>query len=110
MDSSSDLYSNLKYLNGFGNGFASEALPGAIPVGTNPTTQARIALLSSNTASSPNSSLALPLLSSGLRTRRSGTTNYVHRPWKDNMRGLSTPLKLWPATSRNKIWTTIQTN
>lgn len=34
MDSSSDLYSNLKYLNGFGNGLATEALPGAIPVGT----------------------------------------------------------------------------
>jgi homogentisate 1,2-dioxygenase len=33
MDSSSDLYSNLKYLNGLGNGLATEALPGAIPVG-----------------------------------------------------------------------------
>lgn len=33
MDSSSDLYHNLKYLNGFGNAFASEALPGAIPAG-----------------------------------------------------------------------------
>ena len=34
MDSSSDLYHSLKYLNGFGNAFASEALPGAIPAGT----------------------------------------------------------------------------
>lgn len=35
MDSSSDLYHSLKYLNGFGNAFASEALPGAIPAGQN---------------------------------------------------------------------------
>jgi hypothetical protein len=33
MDNSSDLYKNLQYLNGFGNSFSSEALPGAIPLG-----------------------------------------------------------------------------
>lgn len=33
MDNSSDLYKNLQYLNGFGNSFSSEALPGAVPQG-----------------------------------------------------------------------------
>ena len=37
MDSPSDLYAELKYLKGFGNSLATEALPGAIPVGIAPT-------------------------------------------------------------------------
>lgn len=29
-----ETYADLKYQNGFGNGFASEAIPGALPIGT----------------------------------------------------------------------------
>jgi homogentisate 1,2-dioxygenase len=46
MESPSNLYWDLKYHNGLGNGFATEALPGAIPVGTNPFIKVRIAQLS----------------------------------------------------------------
>lgn len=31
MDFPSDIYEELKYLKGFGNSFATEALPGTIP-------------------------------------------------------------------------------
>lgn len=62
MDSSSDLYSNLKYLNGFGNGFSSEALPDAIPHSTTHSTQTKIVLSNSNMAYIQNNSPALPLL------------------------------------------------
>jgi len=33
MDFPSDIYKDLPYLKGFGNSFATEALPGAIPEG-----------------------------------------------------------------------------
>ena len=59
MDSSSDLYAELKYLNGFGNGLASEALPGAIPAGTATIIQARTVPLLSNTVFTLSSSAAL---------------------------------------------------
>ena len=34
MDNTSDLYSNLKYQNGLGNSFSTEALSGAVPLST----------------------------------------------------------------------------
>ena len=73
MDSSSDLYSNLKYLNGFGNTFASEALPGAIPAGKQKPIQARTAPSSLSTDFTPSSSPALLSPSSEPRTRKCGT-------------------------------------
>lgn len=41
MDLPSDIYKNLQYLKGFGNCFASEALPGAIPEGNFSKTQVK---------------------------------------------------------------------
>jgi hypothetical protein len=33
MDNTSDLYANIKYQNGLGNSFSTEALAGAVPFG-----------------------------------------------------------------------------
>jgi homogentisate 1,2-dioxygenase len=44
MDLPSDIYQNLQYLKGFGNSFATEALPGAIPEGNLSVTQAKTVL------------------------------------------------------------------
>jgi hypothetical protein len=32
MDNTSDLFSQIKYQNGLGNSFSTEALPGAVPL------------------------------------------------------------------------------
>lgn len=74
MEGVGERFRDLKYQAGFGNGFESEVLEGAIPKSKFVNIKPKIAPSSSNMASSLNSSQGLPSQSSAVKTRRCGST------------------------------------
>ncbi len=92
MDCPTNQYKDLHYLKGFGNSFASEALPGAIPEGNLSFTQVKIVPSNLNMDSIQNSSQEQHSQSKEQRIRKYGTTSFVPLLSKDNTRNPNTPI------------------